>query len=212
MLVGNSYKFIIDGRTIEWNKFITGIELRKVASVSEDFLIFLKVEGLDEEIKNGDKIDLARFGIEHFYTVNRHPTFKFTIDEKDYKWTKFITGKELRKLGDIPPDFSVFLKVQGKDEEIGDSERVDLARIGIEHFYSQHKQLKLVEIKINNKEYEIKPGIYTVAELKNLAHVSVSHELEQLIDGKLVPLADDAKVEIKGCEQFFSHVRDGASS
>jgi DNA-directed RNA polymerase subunit L len=212
MLVENSYRFTIDGRTIEWNKFITGVELRKAASISEDFLIFLKVEGIDEEIKNDDKIDLARFGIEHFYTVNRNPTFKFTIDEKHYKWTKFITGKELRKLGDIPPDFSIFLKVQGKDEEIGDNEKVDLARIGIEHFYSKHKKPKLVEIKINNKGYEVKPGVYTVAELKNLANISAAHELEQLLDGKLVPLADDAKVEIKGCEQFFSHVRDGASS
>jgi Multiubiquitin len=212
MLVENSYKFIIDGRTIEWKKFITGSQLRKAASVSEDFLIFLKVEGLDEEIKNDDKIDLARFGIEHFYTVNRNPTFKFTIDEKHYKWTKFITGKELRKLGDIPPDFSIFLKVQGKDEEVEDSEKVDLARIGIEHFYSKHKQPKLVEIKINNKGYKVKPGVYTVAELKNLANIPAAHELEQLVDGKLVPLADDAKVEIKGCEQFFSHVRDGASS
>ncbi|MGC4101105.1 multiubiquitin domain-containing protein [Ferruginibacter sp.] len=212
MLVENSYKFILDGRTIEWNKFITGAEIRKAASINEDFLIFLKVEGLDEEIKNDDKIDLARFGIEHFYTVSRHPTFKLTIDGKDYKWTKFITGKELRKLGDIPPDSLVFLKVQGKDEEIADNEKVDLARIGIEHFYSKHKQPKLVEIKINNKGYEVKPGIYTVAELKKQGNIPATHELEQLVDGKLVPLADDAKVEIKGCEQFFSHVRDGASS
>ncbi len=212
MLVENSYKLVIDGRTIEWSKFITGAELRKAASISEDFLIFLKVEGLDEEIKNDDKIDLARFGIEHFYSVNRHPIFKLTIDGKYHKWTKFITGIELRKLGDIPPDFSVFLKVQGKDEEIENDEKVDLARLGIEHFYSKSKQLKLVEIKINNKGYEVKPGVYTVAELKKKAGIPATHELEQLIDGKLVPLGDNAIVDIKGCEQFFSHVRDGASS
>jgi Multiubiquitin len=212
MVQENTYKFIIDGRTIEWNKFITGVELRKAASISEDFLIFLKVEGIDEEIKNDAKIDLARFGIEHFYTVNRNPTFKFTIDEKRHKWAKFITGKELRKLGDIPLDFSIYLKVQGKDEEVEDNEKIDLARIGIEHFYSKHKQPKLVEMKINNKGYKVKPGVYTVAELKNLANIPAAHELEQLVDGKLVPLADDAKAEIKGCEQFFSHVRDGASS
>ena len=208
----NKYKFIIDGRTIEWNQFITGTELRKEGSISEDYLIFLIVKGIDQEIKNEDKVDLARFGIEHFYTVNRHPTFKLTIDEKHYKWTKFITGKELRKLGDIPPDFLIFLKVQGSDEEILDKDKVNLARIGIEHFYSKPKQPKVVEIKINNNEHKIKPGVHTVTELKQLANVPAAHELEQLIDGKLVPLADNAKVEIKGCEQFFSHVRDGASS
>jgi hypothetical protein len=36
--------------------------------------------------------------------------------------------------------------------------------------------------------------------------------LEEMQGGKLVPLADDAQLQIRGCESFISHVRGGASS
>jgi hypothetical protein len=45
-----------------------------------------------------------------------------------------------------------------------------------------------------------------------LAGISPSYELEEIIDGKLVPLRDDQHVVIKGGERFVSHPRAGASS
>lgn len=140
----------------------------------------------------------------------------FTINDKKYGWTKqFITGIELRKLGQIASADQLFLAIKRpwEDELIADENEVDLARPGLEHFFSiKHGHVKLVSIFINDNKKEIARGKHTVAEIKKLGEIDASHELEELIDGKLVPLDDSASVLIKGCEQFFSHVRDGCSS
>ena len=69
-----------------------------------------------------------------------------------------------------------------------------------------------VAIHINGKVIKITKGNHSVSEIKTIGEVPVLHELEEVIQGKLSPLADDAIVLIKGGEKFFSHVRDGSSS
>lgn len=70
----------------------------------------------------------------------------------------------------------------------------------------------LVEIKIGENLFKVKPGEYTVAELKKVGGVPLTDELEQVIDRKLVPLPDDGKVHIKGSEVFIYHPRSGGFS
>lgn len=67
-------------------------------------------------------------------------------------------------------------------------------------------------ISINSKSFRIHRGRNTVVEIKRVGGVPLADELEQLIDGKLVPLTDDGAVTIKGSEVFISHVRDSGSS
>lgn len=69
-----------------------------------------------------------------------------------------------------------------------------------------------VTITINNDPFRIHRGRNTVIEIKKVGGVPLADELEQLIDGKLVPLPDDGAVTIKGSEIFISHVRDSGSS
>jgi predicted Rdx family selenoprotein len=69
-----------------------------------------------------------------------------------------------------------------------------------------------VEISINNAKYEVRPGDHSVADLKKIGGVPAADVLDQLVDGKLVPLPDDGHVVIHGGEQFFSHPRTGSSS
>lgn len=69
-----------------------------------------------------------------------------------------------------------------------------------------------VPIVIDNKTFTIHRGSKTVAELKQLAGIQPAYELEEIVNGKLVPLADDQRVTIKGGERFVSHPRAGASS
>jgi hypothetical protein len=69
-----------------------------------------------------------------------------------------------------------------------------------------------VSITIDNKIYKVDRGRISVAELKQLGGIPAAYELEEIIDGKLVPLKDDQHVEIKGGEHFVSHPRAGASS
>jgi len=69
-----------------------------------------------------------------------------------------------------------------------------------------------VTITIDNKNFTVHRGSKSVAELKQLAGIPPAYELEEIVDGKLVPLRDDQHVVIKGGERFVSHPRAGASS
>ncbi len=70
----------------------------------------------------------------------------------------------------------------------------------------------LVSIEVNSREIRIHRGRTSVGEIKQAAGCPAAFELEQIANGKLVPLADDASVVIKGGERFLCHPRDGASS
>lgn len=144
------------------------------------------------------------------------PFLELIINDKKFEWKEqYILGAQVRKLGNIPEGCKVFLDIERpwEDEIISDETKVDLARAGIEQFFSCKKEEpRLVEIHINKNPYQISRGKHTVAEIKKLGGIPAAHELEELIDGKLTPLADDASVLIKGCEKFFGHVRDGSSS
>lgn len=80
---------------------------------------------------------------------------------------------------------------------------------GHEHHGHEHE---FVTITIDTKQYKIHPGVHTVAAIKQLGGVPAAYELEQLIGGKLTPLADNASVTIKGGEVFLSHPKDGGAS
>lgn len=72
-----------------------------------------------------------------------------TINGKQYEWPQqYITGAEIRKLGNIPPFEDVFLAIKKpwEDEPIVDDTRVNLARSEIEHFYSKDKHQKITLI------------------------------------------------------------------
>jgi hypothetical protein len=69
-----------------------------------------------------------------------------------------------------------------------------------------------VTITINGTEKSIHRGRQKVAEIKALGGVPLADDLEQVIDGKLVPLSDDGAVTIKGGEVFLSHPKDSGAS
>lgn len=71
---------------------------------------------------------------------------------------------------------------------------------------------RVVTITIDGVDKEIHRGRYTVVELKNLGGIPLAYDLEQVIDGKLVPLPDDGAVTIKGGEKFVGHPKDSGSS
>ena len=71
-------------------------------------------------------------------TKDHTRVYEFTIDGKPHKTEEqFITGAEIRKLGNIPSDYEIFLKVKGPgdDQLIKDTDKVDLSKPGTEHFY-----------------------------------------------------------------------------
>jgi hypothetical protein len=82
---------------------------------------------------------------------------------------------------------------------------------GHEHGHEHHEH-EHVTITIDTKQYKIHSGVHTVVEIKQVGGVPAAYELEQLIGGKLTPLADNASVTIKGGEVFLSHPKDGGAS
>jgi hypothetical protein len=69
-----------------------------------------------------------------------------TINGKQYEWHhEYITGSEIRKLGNIPLQEDLFLAVKKPwvDEPIAEDKQVNLARPEIEHFYSKDKHHKI---------------------------------------------------------------------
>lgn len=206
----------IEGREFEWTKqYITGKELRELAGFSPEDELYLAIADPwdDEAVGLDTTIDLGREGIESFYV--RRP-LAFSVDQKQYQWKKqYINGTELRKLAAIPPDVEILLMLQKPfdDEVVNNETQVDLARPGIEHFKVRKKgEETKVSITINYKHYPISRGVHTVAEIKKLGGVPAADELSEVINKKLVPLKDDAKVQIKGCEEFVSCKREGSSS
>ncbi|MDB5388770.1 MAG: hypothetical protein JWM11_4416 [Planctomycetaceae bacterium] len=80
------------------------------------------------------------------------------------------------------------------------------------HENDDDEKVKKVSVTVDTKQKKVRPGIYVVSEFKRLVKVKADYELEDIIEGKLTPLADDAKITIKGGEVFVSHARQGGSS
>jgi len=76
-------------------------------------------------------------------------TLEFKINGKKYEWhQEYITGAEIRKLGNIPADDEILLAIKKpwEDEPVPDDKQVNLARPEIEHFYSKDRNFKVALI------------------------------------------------------------------
>jgi hypothetical protein len=69
-----------------------------------------------------------------------------------------------------------------------------------------------VKIDVDNHPKHVLPGTYVVSKFKALVDVPADKELEEVINGILTPLTDDASIRIHGGEVCFSHVRRGGAS
>lgn len=69
-----------------------------------------------------------------------------------------------------------------------------------------------VKVPFNNKEVFVHTGHLSVETLKRLAGIPLTDDLDQLVGSKIVPLPDNGKVHITGCEIFLHHPKDGGSS
>jgi hypothetical protein len=145
----NALRLVIEGKEYEWSdQYITGKQLKQLADLPANSEIYLTLKDpwADEHIKDETRVDLARPGIEQF-RLKKH--LKFTIDGEQFKWdNQFITGKELRQLAKLNSSDEIFLDVSGsyEDQLITNDTKVDLARPGVEHFFSQEREKQVMLI------------------------------------------------------------------
>lgn len=86
---------------------------------------------------------------------NEEHVLHLIVNETSYKWEQqFITGAEVKQLGNIPQSDKLFMAIKRpwEDEQISDESKVDLARPGIEKFYSKDAdEFKPVTINVNGR-------------------------------------------------------------
>src|ERR1700683_3269730 len=84
--------------------------------------------------------------------AHHKPNLKLIIDGKEYEWAEqYITGEQIVRLANLSLDRDLFLKVTPpwEDETILPDTRVDLARPGIELFFTREKAVVLI---VNGRE------------------------------------------------------------
>lgn len=92
-----------------------------------------------------------------------------TINGKQYEWhQQYISGADIRKLGNIPQVDDIFLTVKKpwEDESITDNKQVNLARPEIEHFFSK---VKFYIILVDKLQFKVSNECMTGKEILVLA-------------------------------------------
>lgn len=180
-----------------------------------DYLLFqITPEGGLIELNLDQAVNLRPEGEEKFIYFKNDRSFRFMVNEVRIEWgAPTITGRVVKAiLHDGPDDYDLVLVREGEAEKvIGDHDVIDLNAPGVEKLHTRKRQ-HLVEVKIDKRDVKIKPGVYVVSVLKDLLGVPADKELDEILSGAIVALADDAKVDIKGGECFVSHSRRGGSS
>lgn len=132
-------ELVINKKKYNWiHQYITGAEIREIAGIHLDEKIYLKIidPWNDELILDKTSVNLARPGIENFYSTEQ---LQFTVNGKLFSWPEqFITGNQIREVAGIDSDDEIYLDNVKPyiDKLIKDDDQVDLARPSIEHFYT----------------------------------------------------------------------------
>lgn len=174
-------KFVIEGREYETlDQYKTGGQLKDLAEIPRGTELYLSIsEPYQDELIEDDKlVNLARPETEYFFVKKK---LHFSINNEPFTWYKqFIRGSQIRELANIPPDDSIFLDIKEgwQDDEIMDSEVVDLARPGRENFFSRPKTTEFVII-VNTRENIWKESSITFEQVVTLAFGSYDNSLNK---------------------------------
>jgi hypothetical protein len=175
----------------------------------------------DAALHPEQEIDLAEGNL--FYIVlecdapkatggHAHPKLAFVVDDMPQETLRADqTGRTLRDLFGLTPNVLLFRDYQSPyDKPIGleDAVRFDDGPV----FYTRRHQPEVVTITINGKVYELRQEKASVVELKKLAGIPLADVLVKIVNGQMIPLDDNAVIEIHCGEVFVSHPRDNASS
>ncbi len=69
-----------------------------------------------------------------------------------------------------------------------------------------------VRVVVDGEKFKVVPKTYVVSDFKAIVGVPPQKELDQIVRGKLEPLADGTSITIEGHEHFASHEKCGSSS
>ncbi|MBW7948648.1 MAG: multiubiquitin domain-containing protein [Pseudorhodoplanes sp.] len=161
--------------------------------------------GLDETV------DLRAPGTEAFRAFKSDRVFRFTLNGHGFEWGfGQIPEPELRVIGRVRDDEVLVLEREGEDIELKPDDVLDLSGGGTEHL---HVEKRLITVFFENNPREIRRGVYTTEQLKDLFGVQEGYILEVINEeGHLTPLKPGKKLRVKEEMRFFEQVPCGGSS
>jgi hypothetical protein len=115
------------------------LELATLAPVEQHILFAVLADGLLEEIRLEESIDL-REGVEKLLAFKSDRVFRFLVNGFDYPWgSPFISGATILKLTKANSGAQgVWLQdARGGERKIGPAELVDLSQAGLETFVTK---------------------------------------------------------------------------
>lgn len=138
---------------------------------------------------------------------------KITINSKRFEVEGGPTKvKHLKVLANIALDDVLAKQEHGKLHDLEDEGKVTVQDGDVFVSHKRNHDHHPVSVKINGEDYNTHKGENSVAHLKQLGKVPEGEILSQFKDGAFVDLADNASVNIIGCEVFASHRPTGGSS
>lgn len=136
----------------------TGRQIFEAAGVREplEHLVFqMLLNGLLEELRLDETVDLRSASVEKFLVFRNDRSFRLELDDRVVEWggTR-ISGLTLKKLAEVDgATHVVWLDSRGgTDRQIDDAELVDLSTPGVERFYTA---LKSITIKVNTRPHQV---------------------------------------------------------
>jgi hypothetical protein len=144
-------------------------------------------------------------------------TYVVLINEESYRVSSpQLYGRELLVLaGERPCRYRLIQLQRGHMEAvILPEEPVDLTLPGAERFRTEVKELVTIYINHDgrNLTVDLRPGEYTALQIKDEAGIPDGYMLFSKQTGPPLPLPDERKIEIEGCEAFLTQVSGGGAS
>ena len=127
--------FLVEERPTGTNIFKAG----GIEALEETVLLQWLESGDFEEIRPDELIHTDEGGVPHLIYACSDRLYRLLLNEHAVLWPDDkISGDQLRKIGRIPEEHTLFIAVKGeKGRKIGKDEQVQLDRVGNEVFYSQ---------------------------------------------------------------------------
>ncbi len=178
--------------------------------------------GHDMALRDEQVIDLAEGNV--FYAVDAcnspkgggghaKPKLAFFVDDRPEETPRSDqTGRTLRELFGFTPDVLLYRDYDSPQDLLIGLDDPVLFQDGPVFYTRRHHGPHTINITINGDPYTLHEHKVSVKKLKQMAKIPLADELARVVDGQLVPLDDNATVEVKCGDAFHSHPRDNGSS
>lgn len=120
----------------------TGAQLLALAGARPalDFQVYqLLRNGVMESLRPDETVDIRSAGAERFVVFQTDRSYRFELDGQVQEWgAAAISGAVLKRLAGVDPaTYGVWLEVRGEDDRrIADNDLVNLAKPGVERFFT----------------------------------------------------------------------------